>query len=223
MSKLAPVQKDGLVTIEPESHLELAKKGLLAIVAARDALVTFTYEAQENLKVFKKFAIKTQDDLNDAEAVTIDVKKDLKRLEAQRDAALAPLKELSKLVSALYTPAVTSLKASEKELKTRIARGIEHLRDEQNRALKAVSTLTSIGRVAPARQVLLGMPDAQLPSNTSIREIWKFRVKNAELVPDAFLTVVIDSDKVEEAIDAGVRHIEGLEIYKEDSVTIRTK
>lgn len=221
MGKLA--KPDPETVLEPETQLAKARAGLENIVKAKDAIVHETYEAQENLKVFKKLNIKTQDDINDAEAVTIDVKKAIKRLKAERDAALAPLKELVALGTGIYGPLLLLLENGERVLKAKISEGIVHLRNEQNRALKAVSTLTGAGRIGPARQVLLNMPDAQLPKNTSIREIWKWELQDIEKVPVEHLLLVVNATSVEAAIEAGARQIPGLRIYKVDSVTIRTK
>lgn len=221
MTKLA--KPDPETTLEPETQLARARAGLQTIMEAKDSLVRETFDAQENLKVFKKLSILSQDTINDAESVTIDVKKTAKRLKAQRDAALQPLNEIVELVKNLYKPVLTSLDTSEKELKARISKGIVYLRDAQSRALKTVSTLSSAGSIGPARQVLLNMPDAQLPKNTSIREIWKWELKDIEKVPVEHLLLVVNSTSVEAAIEAGAREIPGLRVYKVDSVTIRTK
>lgn len=222
MGKLAK-QPDPETLLEPETLVARIRSGLETMIAAKTGLVNETFESQENLKIFKKLDIKSQDDINDAEAVTIDVKKAIKRLKAERDAALAPLKELVTLGTAVYAPLLALLENSEKVLKAKISEGIVHLRNEQNRALKAVSTLTGAGRIGPARQVLLNMPDAQLPRNTSIREIWKWELQDIEKVPVEHLLLVVNATTVEAAIEAGAREIPGLRIFKVDSVTIRTK
>jgi hypothetical protein len=214
--------KLALPKVEAEPLLARARTSLQSLASARAALVHDTFDAQENLRTFKKVVIRSQTDLDDSEGVAIDVKKSLKAAKAQRDAILTPFKELVKLVTSVYAPLLTSLEASEKELKLKLVKGLAALTAEQNRALKTISTLTSAGRIAPARQVLLNMPAAERPKNMSVREIWKFRILDISKVEDKYLVAVVNTDAVEAAIEAGVRRIEGLQIYKEDSVTLRT-
>jgi hypothetical protein len=213
----------GLPELRPESLLERARASFKTLDSVRAALVHATFDAQENLRVFKRSIVRTQQDINDSEACAIEAKKDAKRYKAERDAVLEPFKEIVKLVTGLYAPLLGSLDGAEKELKTKMVKGLAALSAEQNRALKAVSTLTSVGRIGPARQVLLKMPSPEMPKNMSTREIWKFRVKDITKVEDKYCMIVVNTTAVEEAIALGVRQIAGLEIYAEQSVTLRTK
>lgn len=213
----------GLPELRPESLLERARNSFRMLDETRAALVHATFDAQENLRTFKRAVVRSQEDINDSEACAIDAKRDAKLYKAQRDAVLEPFKEIVKLVTGLYAPLIGALDGSEKELKSKMVKGLAALSAEQNRALKAVSTLTSVGRIGPARQVLLRMPSPEMPKNMSTREIWKFRVKDISKVEDKYCMVVVNTTAVEEAIALGVRHIEGLEIYAEQSVTLRTK
>ena len=197
------------------------RNGLQNLIAFRDQLVTETYEAQEDLKAIKAFEIPDQAQLDLAQTVTADLKAKLKFIETEKEKTTKPINALLKKIHDLYRPVLTSLESGEKELKTKMAAALRSFVEEQTKALQAVSAATKAGDMGAAREALTAMPEAAMPENMSVREIWKFRVKDAAKIPDNFLMVVVNAGAVKAAIDAGERNIHGLEIYREDSVTIR--
>ena len=48
-----------------------------------------------------------------------------------------------------------------------------------------------------------------------IRKDWTFEVINETLVPKAYMS--IDSKKINDAIDAGIREIDGIRIFQKES------
>lgn len=220
-TQIVPV--DNPLQIIPATLIERVSQALLAIMAQRDDIVRSTYEAQEDLKAVKGFSVATQEDLDNAVSGTADLKKELKRLETIQKAALKPLLELENTIRGIYRPVLTSLAESEKLLKGKIATGMKFLQEEQNRALRLVSELSREGDLVQAKSVLMRAPAAELPKQSTIRSVWKFRVKDAALVEDKYLMVVVNDGAVQAAVDAGVREIAGIEIYEENPVTIRQK
>jgi len=55
----------------------------------------------------------------------------------------------------------------------------------------------------------------------SVRSRWKVEVINAELVPPAYL--VPDLARLQRAVDAGARSIEGCNIFEDESLPVRTR
>ena len=55
----------------------------------------------------------------------------------------------------------------------------------------------------------------------SVRSKWKVEVINAEIVPPAYL--VPDLAKLQKAVDAGARAIEGCHIFEDESLPVRTR
>jgi hypothetical protein len=55
---------------------------------------------------------------------------------------------------------------------------------------------------------------------TSLRKTWTFEVVDAEKVPPIYL--MVDTKKLQAAVDAGAREIEGCNVFERESLTVRT-
>ncbi|MDD5304787.1 MAG: hypothetical protein PHS14_16955 [Elusimicrobia bacterium] len=55
--------------------------------------------------------------------------------------------------------------------------------------------------------------------STTVKKVWTFKVLDLDAVPRAYL--VLDESRVREAIRQGVREIAGLEIYQDESLSVR--
>lgn len=60
---------------------------------------------------------------------------------------------------------------------------------------------------------------AQVPVQNSIRKTWTFDVLDLMAVPISYL--MVDEQKVKQAISAGVRDIPGMKIYQKESLALR--
>lgn len=189
---------------------------------AKEALAPLLVEAKDIAATVKLFNIASQEDLDLANETTKDVKRKFKDIEENRTSITQPINEGLRRVNAVFKPLTDQYKKCETELKTKVAAGLRYLREEQTRKLQEVAVLSQAGDMVGAKSVLLSTPDAMLPTGSSIREIWHYKIVDINLVPDEYLMIVVNNDAVVSAVKAGARSIAGLEIYSEDSVTTRT-
>lgn len=71
---------------------------------------------------------------------------------------------------------------------------------------------------APAEPIKGFKTDA---GTTSLRKRWTVEVVNVDEVPDAYL--VVDTKKLQAAVDAGAREIPGCHIFEDESLSVRTR
>lgn len=81
---------------------------------------------------------------------------------------------------------------------------IEAIEDKQNKIIDDTAKTETIN---------------QSTANSTVRKVWAFKVTDLSKVPTEYL--LINSVAVNKAIKAGVRNIEGLEIYQTSQVAIR--
>lgn len=190
---------------------------------AKEVLAPLIEEAKDLVATVNCFKIESQDDLDLANETTKDVKVKLKDWEERRTNITQPVNEGLRRINAVFKPLTDQYKKCETDLKSKVSTGLRYLREEQTRKLQEVAALSQAGDMVEAKRVLLSTPDAALPTGTSIREIWKYRVDDISKVPDEYLMLVVNDTAVQIAVAAGKRAIPGLQIYSEDSVTTRTK
>lgn len=223
MSIVSPEEGNAIaIVVEQKTLLERVSAGLDKLATFRmKELVHETYEAQEDLQCIRNLEISDQASLDCTQGVTADLKAKKKRLEAGKKEVTGPINELLDKIHDLYRPLLSSLDQSEGILKKKMAEALRRLQEEQTLALQAVSKAVREGAMSEAKVAMDGMPGADLPEGMSVREIWKFKVVDASLVPNEFLMVVVNDSAIEAAVANGIREIPGVDIFKQDSVTIR--
>ena len=78
--------------------------------------------------------------------------------------------------------------------------------------------ITHLQAPAAPAPVLSGRT-VSMPQTKGLTKRWVFRVTNPNLVPRAYL--VVDEKLIREKVASGARSIPGVEIYQEDSISIR--
>lgn len=179
-------------------------------------------EAKEYLASVTLYTVTSQEDLDLLNETTKEIKRKSKDLEERRTSITQPINEGLRRVNAVFKTVSDPYSKCESQLKAKVAAGLRFLKEEQTRKLQEVAVLSQAGDMVGAKAVLLSTPDAALPTGTSIREIWKYKITDISLVPEQYLMLVVNDDAVCSAVQSGTRQIPGLEIYSEDSVTTRT-
>lgn len=83
---------------------------------------------------------------------------------------------------------------------------------------EASTEIMQLEAVEPAQPIHGFKTDS---GTTSIRKVWKVEVVNEEEVPDVYRTV--DLKKLQAAVDAGARQIDGCHIFEAESLVTRTR
>lgn len=188
---------------------------------AQRQLESETAAAKDSLLALSDFRVETQEDLELANELTVEVKRKHADLDALRTSITKPQNEALRKVNALFKPGLDYYEECEQLLKSIILTGLETLRNKQTAALAEAAVHAKLGAVEESRAAILAAPDAALPANASIREAWTYECVNLALVPDVFLRVVLDATAVKEALQRGVREIPGLRIFVKQTLSIR--
>lgn len=100
--------------------------------------------------------------------------------------------------------------------------------EEEERKAHGDASRETLSALRSARVAVDELPPAGAPlaartdSGTLFgRQTWAFEVLKLEEVPNEFLTLVINTEAVEEAIARGVRDIQGLRIFPKESTVFR--
>lgn len=153
-------------------------------------------------------------------AILIDIKKKFKDLKARQDAITAPMRAAEKGVRDLFRPALNHLAEAESILKQGIANAQATQHEANRQATLVAQTALSQGNALAAAQAAQGLSHIAPPAGVTTREVWTFRIVNAEAVPRQLCEP--SEARIRAAIAAGYREIPGVVIELGTQVTVRT-
>lgn len=176
------------------------------------------------------FAIQTEDEYQEAGAVLREIQSRIKTVEERRKEWVDPLNKTVKSINGFFKPVVNEWESLVGDLKKAMADYQLRKQEEARKALEAAAQIAAEGNAIGATpeaqqyQALVAQGSAPPPKvdGISTRENWKFRITNEALVPREFLSV--DERKVAAAVKLtkGNTQIPGIEVYREDTVVVRS-
>jgi hypothetical protein len=160
-----------------------------------------------------------------------------KKIEDQRKAIVDEPNRFVKTVNGFAKGFTEALDAIERGLKRKIGdyqyrqelarREAEKKAQEEARKLQeALNNEAKEKGVAPVQVLAPVMPEPEKVTRTEdgtsafTKRVWTHRIVNPELVPHEYR--IIDESKIRQAVRMGVRQIEGVEIFEESQINLRT-
>ncbi len=177
----------------------------------RTELAAESSAAADVLEALAAMPVASQEDLDFAGTMLVDVKAKFKALEEKRTAITKPINAAKREVDALFAPVLEPLKQAEGILKEKIA-AYTVAREAERRA-----ALTS-GETNP-----LALVPAEQTKGVSVREVWDWEVENRDIIPREFMYVA--EDAMHHHINSHKGEpppIPGIRFYKRGEVRVRT-
>jgi hypothetical protein len=150
--------------------------------------------------------VTSDDSFTYAGEVLILTKKRLKRIELLRKELTTPINLSLKKINSMFKQESAPFSILENTLKSEMSQYNTKREEELKQHTEVQEAPISKTRTEEG--------------STSIRKVWKFDVRKLEEVPREFLT--IDHVKVNSAIRSGNTDIAGLNVYQEQSISVRT-
>lgn len=152
-----------------------------------------------------------------------------KGIEAQRKVFSDPLYQRFKEINDMFARILDPVKAADKDLRNKVM----VWQSEEARRQKQAEEIAMAEARARAEQDNEVIPVVEPVGNgiaktmravsgtATIREVWKYRVVDADAVPKEYL--MLDHQKIGKVVAAGIRNIPGIEIYPASTMSVRGK
>ncbi len=210
--------------------------GGLDLETVRPRFEDYNAEAVRIAAEAKALTVQDQDSLNVAVMLGGNAKKIGKAIEVQRKAIILEPQEFVKGVNAICKSISDSLDEAERTAKGKInqyqARVLMEQRERQKNADEEARKLQEAVNkeakekgieapvvVAPVVQSAPKVTRTEAGS-ASQRKVWSFEIVDGDKVPREYL--IIESQKIRDAIKMGVREIPGVRIFEETKTIFRT-
>jgi hypothetical protein len=178
-------------------------------------------------------AVIDSDEANEKAASLLSmIKGAFNKAEEERRALTDPLNAVIKNLNKRYKDTLTGpLATAEAVIKSKITEYLQRKRAEAEAAAAALREKAERARSEGRKEALINQAEAALVAGSertvrgiyggtaSLRKRWVFDVAELDVVPREFL--MVDGDKVRDAIKNGVRDIPGIKIYQEETVAAR--
>lgn len=166
--------------------------------------------------LIKDFEIQNDEQQEQVAGVLRDVKKRSNQLEERRKEITVPLNRALGSVNDLFRAPRMKFDALEKTLKDKIAAYLRHKSEENSRMLREAAAAPT---AALATQAIAQVAPVAPPAGVSVRQVTKFEVVNADLVPHEFCSP--DLDKIKLALSVG-REVPGVRVFQEAVIAARS-
>jgi len=186
------------------------------VIARQEADSQFA-TAVEWWGLVEDFDIETDEQQEEVAVILRDVKDRYRVLEEKRKEITVPLNAALKAVNNLFRPPREKFEALEYLLKEKITEYLARKAQENVVALQAAAVAETSEE---ATEALAAIAPVLPPQGVSVRQVTKFEIVNADLVPRELCSP--DPDKIKLAISAG-REVPGIRIFQEDQVTARSQ
>lgn len=211
-----------------------------------DNLVTYKASAEESLDYARKIIVKTDEELQEAIDLATRIKSTAKAVDEHRKMLKDPFDQWAKKIQAAFKPILDTFDQAEARVKTAI---LEHHREVERRRLElerqeqeryqrqleeakkekaATDALFGPSETASNPVLDVAPPVMTIPQagplrgtagSASIGKVWKWRLKDITKVDRENL--MLNESLITAKVKAGERIISGIEIYQEDSMSIR--
>lgn len=176
-------------------------------------------EADETHAALKLYTVRSQQDLDEAHAMVLELKAKNDQLENMRVSITGPLNAALRAANNVFQPPIKKNTQSILLLQKAIAAGVRLLQQAQTQTLATVAKHTAGGNLNAARSAMLAMPEVQVPKGVNIRKELRFEVVDLSKVPREYLSV--DENKVNVATQNGVTEIPGLRFFVVEDASVR--
>lgn len=151
------------------------------------------------------------------------VKGEWERLDSRRKAITQPLLEAKRKIDALFSPATEALLEGEAILKRKIADAKNALERANYEAQIAAQQHLLQGDARGAALATQNLQPVEAPAGIQYREVWKWRITNAAVLPRDFLCP--DTKKIEAHVKAhGQNHnIPGIAVERDTQIAAGRK
>jgi hypothetical protein len=172
------------------------------------------------IKESEVYTVTCIEDVEKASAFVTRVYTTIKDIEAKRIAITAPLNKSLSETNAMFKEIVFPLEQAKAKVSNAI---MEWKRAENMRIAKEEERRRAIQRAHEAqghevaKPVVMEKPKATI-ANTQTRKVWRFKIVDESKVPSRYR--VIDTAIIGQDVRAGIRSIEGVEIFQEEILAI---
>lgn len=161
--------------------------------------------------------IKSVEDLQKADEARIKIKDKLEQLEIERKEITAPMNESLKVVNDRYKTLTVPLK----ELKDKIEKMIlDYRRVEEEKRLAEETRLIELSgnELATVTNSVPAVIETKLGSTSFVKK-WTFKIVDISKISRKYL--MVDEDKIKEAIKNGEREIKGIDVFQIEEMRTR--
>lgn len=141
----------------------------------------------------------------------------IKALEEKRKGVTGPLLDIKREIDSWFKPVREQWEGAETSLKAKMIAHAHTVREANRKAQEEAVAADSPEEAVTALQTIVARPEAK---GVSTRRTWHYEVIDVGSVPVEYLAV--DDREVKAAIKAGIREIDGLRIYQEEGLAVRT-
>ncbi len=137
-----------------------------------------------------------------------------KRLETKRRAAVDPLNQKVKEINSFFRELEYPFEEADRIVRQKLIRfraEEEQRRREEEKKLQETNMFAVVPKLAATQRAEMGQAIAH--------KVWEFEIEDEAQIPREYLSV--DTKKIREAINRGVRHIPGVRIYQTERITVR--
>lgn len=197
---------------------------------AKEEAATLLMAAQAVSVARGDFEISSEEEFTEVGNALREIQGRIKTVEARRKEWVDPLNKTVRSINGFFKPVVTEWESVVTCLKKAMAAYQQRKQEESRKALEEAAKIAAAGNAtgmtedAQQYQALVAKGSALPPKADGIttRENWKFRITDASLVPREYLSV--DEKKVGAAVklSKGDTKIPGIEVYREDTVVVRS-
>jgi len=207
----------------------------LALIEAQNAFLALKKRFDELGREVKALEVVDDETCEKASELLVMIKKWGSKLDEERKKRVAIPNQFVKKVNARAKEFLNPLSKYERDLKAKIRdykirielerREMEKKAEEERKQLQEQLDKEAKEKgIEPVKLPEIAMPKEKLKVNTDNgtvyeRKHWTFKIVDFEKIPREYL--MIDNKKVNAAIRAGVRNIDGLEIYQEVEIATR--
>jgi len=194
--------------------------------------------AGELVEMAGRCIIQTDKDLENASDLVKFIKALVKKADDERTSITKPIKDSIKLLESKFKAITDPLDKAETDVKRKM---LSYTQEKQRKAAEEAARIAEANRLAELeaaeRTIFDDAPDVtgeapiEAPtivpttvrgdygSTSSIVKRWTFEVTDISKVPSEFLAV--DAVAIREQIKSGVRTIEGIRIFQDESISVR--
>lgn len=194
---------------------------VIKIQDSQPHLKTAESESKGILEVIKDFQVEEEEDFSFLSETLRDVKKSWKDLETEKKTVTDPLNATLKKVRSWFKPAQDYLKKAELLCKKKLSDYQLEQVKKREKAMIEMATAKDFDGKMKAAEGLVSVPEAK---GITIRETWKYEVKDISKVPVQFLA--IDDSAVKQYIKefgkGKPKDVPGLEFVQDASVIARS-
>jgi len=202
----------------PEVSLEMFKiddSDLQARIQEQQGFIASSF------KILEGFEVTSDAERREVEEILMWIKKRFNGIEDARKAAVSSYTGAVEIVNSSCRPVKRKLRDIESQLKGLLAAFERTRREKQRAQIAAVAEAAEAGDEEVAEEMLAEVRAPEKSQGISLREVWAYKVLKAAEVPAKYW--VLDDAAIRKDIAAGVRKIEGLEIYQDISVAVRSR